>query len=184
MMAKKARAKKQANADETMAKLAAQAALEPTKDGEEQSTGDVAGAFVNGNVPIDWYFDDQDPEAFRRNYPEMMNDAAVKAAMLALLFEVCALDLNVHPAETDDEDAQEVAEFVKYALCACQGGQAALLMKMAKPALVNQFSVSEIVYQTETRGKWAGKWVLKAVKSKDITNGNWSFRLEIGRAHV
>jgi phage gp29-like protein len=177
MMAKKARTRKP-DTDETMAKLAAQAALEPTKDGEEQSTGDVAGAFTTGKVPIDWYFDDQDPEAFRRNYPEMMNDAAVKAAMLALLFEVCALDLNVHPADEQDEEGKEVAEFVKYALCATQGGLAALLMKMAKPALVNQFSISELVYQTETRGKWADKWVLKAVKSKDITNGNWSFRLD------
>lgn len=178
MRRKTRRAKQAPSTDETMAKLAAVAALEPTKDGEEQSTGDVAGAFVNGQVPIDWYFDDQDPEAFRRNYPEMMHDAAVKAAMMALLFEVCALDLNVHPADTDDEEAQEVAEFVKYALCTGQGGLTALLMKMAKPALVNQFSVSELVYRTETRGRWAGKWVLSAVKSKDITNGNWSFRLD------
>lgn len=153
----------------------------------EQSTADVAGAFAAGSIPIDWYIEDQDPERFRVEYGNMLHDPAVKAALLALLFEVCALDINVSPCEgtaADNGDeaekaAQEVADFVKYALTSAKGGYGrGVLMKIAKPALQHQFSISEIVYKAETKGRWAGKWVLEALKSKDVTNGMWQFRLD------
>lgn len=124
--------------------------------------------------------EDYDDKTLRDAYPKMLADPAVKAALFTKLMEVCALKLEVRPPEgsEDDEQAKEIATFVKYCLTRLSGGAASgLLMKIAKPALMYQYSVSEIVLSEIQHGKWAGKWGLKCLKSKDVTD-DWSFTVD------
>jgi len=126
--------------------------------------------------------EDLDPVSMRSAYKKMVHDPAVKAALLTMLLEVCALDLKVIPADAEKEEEKEVADFVRHALTSLMGGSTkGLLMKIAKPALVHQFSISEMVFKTEERGAFKGKWTLSALKSKDITTGLWGFTLDAFR---
>jgi len=127
------------------------------------------------------YIEDVDDATLLEAYPKMLMDAAVKGAVNTALYEVCALDLNVTAFDPEDDASREQAEFVKSALTGVAGGPAkGLLLKMLEPALtIAQFSLSEIVWRVEKRGKYAGKWVLDKLKSKDVTDQKWGFKLDI-----
>lgn len=122
--------------------------------------------------------DDRDDASLRDEYKQMLADPAVKAALFGKLLEVCSLNLTVSPPEDmeDDPQAQDVADFVKYCLSKLAGGPASgLLMKVARPALTYQYSISEIVFKQPTgKGQWGDKITLDCLKSKDVT-GDWSF---------
>ena len=124
--------------------------------------------------------DTQDSATLREAYKKMVHDPAVKAALMSVLFEVCSLDINVAPADQDDKASVDAAEFVHHCLSrAVKGGSAdGLLMKIGYPALVHQFSISELLFELQARGKWQGKYVLRALKSKDVTGGKWGFKLD------
>lgn len=138
---------------------------------DREEAPDLKSAFANGDVPIDPY-DDQDPATFRAAYKEMMFDAAVSSALYTKVFEVCALNLKVQG------DDPEVAAFVEYALRNLRGGTRRLLTNMTVPALKWQFSICEVNYKLAERGKYAGKYVLESVKSKDVSGDDWSFHMD------
>ncbi len=145
-------------------------------DMNEEIAPDKAGA--EGIPHFEW-IEDLDPAKLRKAYTEMMADAQVKAALLTKLFEVCSLDISVVPTDAEDERAIEVAEFIKHNLTHLKGGSTkGLLMKIARPALQHQFSISEIVLQSEKKGRFKGKWTLKVLKSKNITTGLWGFEVD------
>lgn len=142
---------------------------------------EVGVATVTGGDTDSWQ-EDLDPATLRGAYKKMVHDPAVKAALLTMLLEVCALELKVTPADAEDEKDKEVAEFVKDSLSSLRGGSAkGLLMKIAKPGLVHQFSISEMVFGSIKRGEYKGKWGLEALKSKDVTTNQWGFALDAFR---
>lgn len=146
----------------------------------EKATAEFA-TIGPGGIPTieDWVGEDADPDRFIAAYKKMRHDPAVKAALLSLLFEVASLDLRVQPSDPDDPRAKEIAEFIQHALESVEGGvPRGMLIKIMEPALMYQFSISEIIYKIEARGKWKGKWVLRALKSKDTSEKAWGFRLD------
>lgn len=141
--------------------------------------GEVGDAILSGQLQVE-YTDDMDSATLLEAYPKMVHDPAVKAALHTVLYELCALDINVQPADSDDEASVEQAEFVKHVLTTLKGGSAAgLLMKIARPALIYQHSISELVWKSIGRGKHKGKWKLNALKSKDVTSkGFWGYKVD------
>ena len=141
------------------------------------------GAAFHGQIPvIEDYINDKDPDRFLAAYRKMIHDPAVKAGLLSLIFEVASLNLRVQPNDPEDEKDKEVASFIQHALESVAGGvPRGLIVKMLYPALIYQYSISEIVYRTELRGKWRGMWILKALKSKDVSDQSWGFLLDAFR---
>lgn len=108
----------------------------------------------------------EETEAMRRAYRYMLKDPVVKAALLTKMLAVAALDIQVHAASERAID-KEAAEFVKYALQKARGGTRHLALAILFGGLIDGFSICEKVWMQETRGRWNGKWRLRALKAKD-----------------
>jgi hypothetical protein len=104
-------------------------------------------------------------------YRRMLDSPHVKAAFLGKVLAVCALDLEVIPADRKNPRDQRIAEFVRYNLEDClQGGIDGALWNILSGALIDGYSVNEKVWALEERGDFAGKYALRALKPKDTGN--------------
>ncbi len=108
-------------------------------------------------------------------YERMMGDAMVRAAINTKRFALLAKPWQVVPAVGGDgkssEMQQAVRDFVEAALRGIQGVDGmtrdfrqALFQIMS--AFYRGYSVAEMVWRLEERGKYAGKYMLASLKSK------------------
>lgn len=122
-----------------------------------------------------WYQEwPNDPIQWRNLVRKMLAEPTVKAALLQKVAAVASLDLHVHPANPASRQDCQAARFVFDVLTQCAGGLPKLCETILLPALLNGFSVAEKVWMLQTRGRWAGKIMLRHLKAKDPA---W-FRLE------
>lgn len=130
------------------------------------------------------YLDERTGETqqMRLAYRRMWADPNVKAAVLGKILSVCALDLNIIPADRKKVRAgklardanlknEAIAEFVDWNLNErIQGCVPELAWAIFSGGLVDGYSVNEKVWQYEDRDEYAGKYVLTALKPKDVGN--------------
>src|SRR5262245_11232861 len=92
----------------------------------------IAASVLSGRLQFLPWLDKytQETPAMRRCYREMMKSPVVKAALTSKVFSVASLDLQSHP-EDETPRAAYVAECVRDAILACQGG----LLKIAETIL-------------------------------------------------
>jgi hypothetical protein len=107
----------------------------------------------------------------RRAYPEMaFREAAVKSPLMARVWEVGCLDLQVLPADKANTRDREIAEGYKAALTKMNGGLGlrAAVVEIGLAAAIVGHSLSEMPLNADLdqRGKWRGKRMIKAVKAK------------------
>lgn len=103
------------------------------------------------------------------DYREMIRrDPTVKSAVRYKEMSRIASGWTVVPADDSDE-AQEIADFVEDQMRGIDGTFAGFLRGVMR-ALPYTLSVSEIVYQPITEGRWRGKWGWKALKYKRPEN--------------
>lgn len=117
------------------------------------------------------YFDDQTGEtpAARLAYRKMLSDGDVKSALISKILPVCALDLSVLPEDDGDPIQAEAAKFVEWNLTKrIDGGFIGLCWDVLIGGLVDGFSVLEKVWAAQDKGKYAGRWVLSALKPKQV----------------
>lgn len=114
--------------------------------------------------------------AMRRSYPLMLaKEPAIKAALLDKIFSVAALDMVVNAGGEGNPRDKEAADFGSYLMTKIVGGDygltglPAFVETVILPGLIFGFAVAEKTWVPETRGKWAGKVLLK-LKSKDTEN--------------
>ena len=133
----------------------------------------------------------RETSGMRLAYRWMWADPNVKAAVLGKILSVCALDLNVIPAgkkkrsgfqgsvsqgsgpraREDNFRNEEIAEFVRWNLTErVQGCVPELAWSILSGGLTDGYSVSEKVWHHESRDEYAGKYVLFALKAKDVGN--------------
>lgn len=113
-------------------------------------------------------------EAMRRAYQKMLAEPTIKSAMLDKVLSVAALDLGVNPG--DDRPQDKVgAEFGDYLINRLPDGLRGLVESVILPGLIAGHSLSEKVWQVEEHGKYAGKLILKALKTKPTD----SYRLNV-----
>jgi hypothetical protein len=108
--------------------------------------------------------------AMRRTYREMLKSSVVKAALLAKVFSVASLPLQVH-ATGKSQRERYVADFTKDAVLHCEGGLCRIAETVLLPMLLDGHSVSNKVVDQATRGKWRGMYVYQKLKSKDTESG-------------
>jgi len=113
----------------------------------------------------------------RRYYRRMLAEPVVKAALLEKVMAVAALDLSVTPGgDGDDPRNKKAADFGLHYINSITSGDfglsglPAIAETVLLPGLIFGFSVSEKVFDVETRGKWQGKAILKHLKGKDTEN--------------
>ncbi len=113
--------------------------------------------------------DDIETAEMRRMYRRMLSNGYVLSALLGRLFGVASLDLQVHPADKKNSRDVKIADFIRYVLTErIHGCVPRLLESILLGALVDGYSISEKVWSYEERGEWAGKYVLSALKPKDV----------------
>jgi hypothetical protein len=100
-------------------------------------------------------------------YREMLGDPFVKSGVFAKVFSVCAQDLNLTPADPENEASVAQAEMLKYAVTHCEGGFAGLAWTVLVGALIDGKSVAEKTNGLIGKGKWRGKVKLAKIKDKD-----------------
>ena len=110
-------------------------------------------------------------DTIRNYYPVMLKEPTLKAAFFGSMFAVASLDLVVKPADKRNPKDKEVAEFVHHYLTRRRGNVLHLVEGMGYGGRIHGYSVCEKVKEVESRGKWAGKIVLKELKPKDVSQG-------------
>ena len=104
-------------------------------------------------------------------YETMMSDAMVRAAINTKRFALLAKPWRVFPAEGKSARAAEMRDFVEDALRGMAGPDGAardfrqVLFQMMS-AFYRGFSVAEMIWKLEERGRWAGRYTLAAIKAK------------------
>jgi phage gp29-like protein len=101
-------------------------------------------------------------------YSLMLKEPAVKVGLLSKVLAVASLDLQVHPPDKDSPRDRMIAEYHTYNLKRCRGGVPEIATAILFGGLITGYSVCEKVRkpEPETRGKWAGKLCLSAIKAK------------------
>ena len=104
-------------------------------------------------------------------YEQMMGDAMCKAAINTKRFALLAKPWQVFPSERNSARAAEMRDFVEDALRGMTGPDGgardfrhSLFQMMA--AFYRGYSVSELVWRLEEKGRWAGRFTLAALKAK------------------
>lgn len=100
-----------------------------------------------------------------RNYA--FKEPAVKAPLKKKALSVAHLDPVVLPEDANSPADKEAAQFVDYAIRTSKGGWPAVLKALLLPSLIDGFALAEKVLRACPRGKWAGKWVLEELASRD-----------------
>ncbi len=110
-------------------------------------------------------------------YDRMMDDAAVRAAINTKRYALLAKPYQIFPAANGADtkpttEQQEARNFVEATLRGMQGADGMtrdfrqVLFQMMS-AFYRGFSVGEMVWRVEEQGKWAGKFMLAAIKAKN-----------------
>ena len=105
-------------------------------------------------------------------YEQMMGDAMCRAAINTKRFALLAKPWRVFPSENKKSARDlEMRDFVEDALRGMTGPDGttrdfrhALFQMMA--AFYRGYSVSELIWRLEERGRWAGRFTLSAIKAK------------------
>lgn len=111
-------------------------------------------------------YHDRDPLVRARGMKiveEMLEDPQIKACMLVLRWSVVSRGYSVQPAEIPA--GQEHAEFLGHAFTAISGTLEDALGQLTSCTAIG-YSLAEKVWRPLTAGKFAGKWGLRAIKSK------------------
>jgi hypothetical protein len=144
------------------------------RDIRDQIKTEKARAGPSG-ILLPWflpYIDDytQETPQIRQEYRRMLRDPNVKAALLDKLFGVASLELQVHP-DGEGPLAKRVADFIKNNLTRrLHGGVRKLVEAPGLAFLIDGYCVCEKVWKPEMKGEWAGKWILRYLKTKDTGN--------------
>ena len=130
------------------------------------------GAGIGGQIQFLPYLETptRDTPEIRIALRSMLKDPYVKAAWLTQCFSVASSDFQVHPHDDDDPDAVLQAEFIEYGIERLHLGFAGMALSVLMPLGPDGISIVEPVTEIEGMGRWAGKWVPSAVKSKDLEN--------------
>jgi len=130
------------------------------------------GAGIGGQIQFLPYLETptRDTPEIRIALRSMLRDPYVKAAWLTQCFSVASSDFQVHPHDDDDADAVEQAEFIQDGIERLHLGFAGMALSVLMPLGPDGISIVEPVTEIEGMGKWAGKWVPSAAKSKDLEN--------------
>ena len=104
-------------------------------------------------------------------YEQMMSDAMCRAAINTKRFALLAKPWQVFPSERNSARAAEMRDFVEDALRGMTGPDGttrdfrhALFQMMA--AFYRGYSVSELIWRLEEKGRWSGRFTLAALKAK------------------
>jgi SPP1 gp7 family putative phage head morphogenesis protein len=111
-------------------------------------------------------YHDRDPLVRQRGMKvieQMLEDPQIQACMLVLRWSVISRGYSVQPADTPA--GQEHADFIKHAFEAITGTLEDALGQLTSCTAVG-YSLAEKVYRPLSAGKYAGKWGLRAIKSK------------------
>jgi len=129
------------------------------------------------NVVFPWflpYFDAttmHESAVMRMAYRQMMADPRIKTAVLGKLFGIAALGLKILPADKKNTRDKAIAKHVEWMLTErLKGTVPGLVWSILVSALIDGYSVSEKVWTLEERGRYSGKYSLKALKPKDTNN--------------
>jgi hypothetical protein len=109
----------------------------------------------------------KDSVEIRAAMRKMLRSPWVKAAWTSQVFEVARQE-HQFQADPDDPDGERNSAFLRHCVDRLPMGLAGLVLSITLPLGPDGVSVSEKVVEPQTRGKWAGKFVPKAVKSKDL----------------
>lgn len=134
----------------------------------ELTNSGPAGVIMPAFLP---WFDEQTGETAgaRAAYRKMLADGDIKSALLSKILPVTALDLTVQPDDDDDPLQAEIAAFIEWVFTRrLDGGWPGLVWDILIGGLVDGFSVLEKVWEPQARGKYRGKWVLSALKPKQV----------------
>ena len=139
---------------------------------EQKARSQPAGVMMPAFLP---YYDDQTGETpeMRFQYRKMLADPNIKAPLLAKIFGVGALDMQIHPyRKGKDPRAQEQAEFMRWTLTErLEGGIPGMAWDVFIGGLVDGHSVLEKVFEPPSNeGEWGGKIQLTHLKPKDVNN--------------
>jgi SPP1 gp7 family putative phage head morphogenesis protein len=98
-------------------------------------------------------------------FEDMMRDEEISSSIEALKIMRLSSGWEIEPASTSEED-QYVADFVRYNFENVEGSFEADLFEIMG-ALEYGISISELVWEVADKGKYAGKIILRAIKSKN-----------------
>ncbi len=129
----------------------------------------IRAATVSGYLNLLPWYDQYTEETaeMRQMYRIMMRDPTIKAGLFDKVFSVAAMDLQLAPASESPRD-KLIADFVSDALVKfVDGGIRKIVESLCFPALIDGHSISEPVWGVQDRGQWKGKWIYRALKSKD-----------------
>lgn len=167
-------------------KMASGNSLQPLNRVDQELTTEKVRSGPHGII-FPWfapYLDDRTGETatMRLAYRRMLADPNIKAAILGKILAVCALDLQIIPADKNkvrtgklarDANArnEEIAEFVDWNLTErVQGCLPELAWAILSGGLVDGYSVNEKIFAYEDRGEHLGRYILTALKPKDVGN--------------
>jgi hypothetical protein len=106
----------------------------------------------------------------RAAYRKLLNEPTLKAAHHTKVLSVAAQDVQVQPAEDDDDPrAEDVARFCRFALRQMDGGTCEAIRAVLAGALLDGYSACTLVMREEPVrwGRWAGKLVPRCIKPYD-----------------
>jgi hypothetical protein len=143
--------------------------LTPTQTGlaaaylERFRVAALRGPVVFSRSALDLTGEDDD---IRAAYQEMLADPFVKGAIFGKLLSVASQDLNLVPADPEDEASVGQAEYLKWMLNHVEGGFATLAWTILVGACLDGKALAEKVWGPVEKGKWRGKVKLAKVKDK------------------
>jgi hypothetical protein len=138
----------------------------------------VRSAVFSGRMQFLPFWDsltEETPE-IRRQYPLMLREPVLKAALGTKVLAVASLPAQVHAADIDDARSRAAADAFKHALERIGRGSRVgftgtrkVAWNLLAPLVVNGWSFSECAWeeQPERLGKYAGKLFYRDFKSKD-----------------
>ena len=109
-----------------------------------------------------------------RCYLPMLADPYVKTAYGRKISETLELPSLTKPA-TDSSEHQEQARFIDWVFANLKGSLYEDLAQMCS-AILAGYSITEKVWEPIAEGRWAGKWRVSALKTKDCRD--FGFRLD------
>jgi hypothetical protein len=131
----------------------------------------LRAAVLTGRVRFaqwpDWGVDEETPER-RRVYWNMLAEPMILTPLLLQVDAVASLDVQVHPADPDDPTESELADFTRHNFDRLADGTHNAARAVLLPGKVCGWSVTEKLWDPETRGRWAGRWCWREWRSKDL----------------
>ena len=111
--------------------------------------------------------DTEETQEIRNAYPAMLKEAVVKSGFLTKTLAVAAQEIQINPENPENQRERDGADFIRHCLKSIKGGTFSLAWNILSGTLVRGWNVCEQVEEVETKGRFAGKWVPRAIKAKD-----------------